>query len=195
MHGSGTLQLPQPSRSLCADWQGSPAGAALWLWRTHNAVNSRLNHSAESEVLTLGLRKPQWPEPALCPTCRTPSGRWRPAAVLRTLRSLYCHAEISPCASQRSAAGMPESYPIATNSPDEAYPSLWPLLSSSLAFALLIWWVCCCRGHPRPSRPWHAPQPWSPRATLDAFRGVPPAVETASQCLYHPLVIACTHEH
>ena len=33
--------------------------AALWLWRAHNAVNMRLNHSGEATVLRFGLPKLQ----------------------------------------------------------------------------------------------------------------------------------------
>lgn len=83
---------------------GSPSAAALWLWRAHNAVNSRLNRSTEAAVLTLGLRKMQWPDAATCPSCRDHAGHWRRGAVLRHLRASYCRETLAPCARASDAA-------------------------------------------------------------------------------------------
>ena len=67
--------------------------AALWLWRMHNSVNLRLNHTGDAATtLRYGLPKVQWPTREQCPTCRTASGRWREAPVLRYLRGSYCLA-------------------------------------------------------------------------------------------------------
>ena len=83
----------------------SAAEASIWLWRAHNAVNLRLNTSGPAAaVLKLGLPKIQWPPVSACPSCRLPSGRWRPSAVLRFLRDEYCHPQLSPCSI--AAAGM-----------------------------------------------------------------------------------------
>ena len=75
-----------------------PGGAQLWLWRAHNAVNSRLNQSSASDVLTLGLLKMDWPDSGACSGCRDGAGRWRKNAVLRYLRATYCRDSLSPCA-------------------------------------------------------------------------------------------------
>ena len=51
------MHRPDPAPDgVHAEVGGAPA-AALWLWRTHNAVNARLNRSNEADVLKLGLRK------------------------------------------------------------------------------------------------------------------------------------------
>ena len=76
----------------------TPQAAALWLWRAHNAVNGRLNQSSEAAVLTLGLRKLQWPDSHACPQCRDAGGRWRKGAVLKHLRAAYCRGALAPCA-------------------------------------------------------------------------------------------------
>jgi len=89
------------------------SGARLWLWRAHNRLNARLNASAASEVLRLGLPKQQWPTPAACPQCRpryTAGGRrWELGAVAEYLHGTFCRPEPGrPCSSPgtvESAAG------------------------------------------------------------------------------------------
>ena len=113
-HG-GTAAVPPAPDGRHGTAAASAAEASLWLWKAHNAVNARLNATGEEAVLRLGLRKVQWPSRAECPSCyvsgrRMPSrGRplaagggdehWNEAQVIQYLRAEYCHAELSPCAS------------------------------------------------------------------------------------------------
>ena len=154
------------------------AGAALWMWRAHNAVNRRLNTSGEERVLSYGLPKLQWPDARVCPSCRSPSGGWREAAVVSALRRTYCQQELSACAlprgSSASRAPPPDVVPAAggtytstsdrkvaaagTFSPVELLPDwmLHPVVSVVATGALLMVavgvYAACSRSDPRHRR-------------------------------------------
>ena len=56
-----------------------------------------------SQVLRLGLLKPQWPTARECAHCRDGRGHWSRAAVLAFLREAYC-LEDAPCATRAADA-------------------------------------------------------------------------------------------
>ena len=125
--------------------------AALWLWRMHNSVNLRLNHSSDAATtLRYGLPKVQWPTREQCPSCRTASGRWREPSVLRFLRGSYCIAG-SECGlatnekSQRNASTKDER--DAAEERDGGMAGLWnPSLQLAIGACLLAVAMSCLGG-------------------------------------------------
>lgn len=64
----------------------TPEDTVLWLWRAHNRANKRLSGDASEDP---HYPKQQFPPSSVCPKCRTTSGEFEEAEVLRFLTEYY----------------------------------------------------------------------------------------------------------
>lgn len=105
--------------------------AVLWLWRTHNTVNRRLDGEARPEG-----PHPQWPGRGLCPKCHGESnaqdadGEWVEHEVLAFLNGVYGREEGSAAG---AAAGAAHGKPAASWT-----TAVLVLLAVAVALAILL---------------------------------------------------------